>query len=49
MIPYDHTKADEFQMISGSKIRQMLRNGEDAPEGFMDETAWNVLKTYYTK
>ena len=41
-------KAD-FDFISGSKMRQMARDGETPPPGFMSPAGWEVLKAYYNK
>jgi 3'-phosphoadenosine 5'-phosphosulfate synthase len=47
MMPYDYKKADEFLHISGSKMREIAREGGELPEGFMDEKGWQILKKYY--
>ena len=39
--------AADFDMISGSKMRELARNGECPPKGFMDERGWEVLASYY--
>ena len=41
-------KAD-FDFISGSRMRQMARDGETPPPGFMSPAGWEVLKAYYNK
>ena len=41
-------KAD-FEFISGSRMRQMARDGENPPPGFMSPAGWEVLKEYYSK
>lgn len=38
---------DDFDLISGSKMRQMARNGQDPPEAFMNQKAWEVLAEFY--
>lgn len=44
---FDETRADEFEFISGTKMRKLARSGERPPEGFMAPSAWNVLAEYY--
>ena len=39
----------DFDFISGSKMRQMARDGETPPPGFMSPAGWEVLKAYYNK
>lgn len=41
-------KAD-FEFISGSRMREMAKQGEALPEGFMSPKGWEVLCEYYTK
>lgn len=40
---------ENFDFISGSKMRQMARDGETPPPGFMSPAGWEVLKAYYNK
>jgi 3'-phosphoadenosine 5'-phosphosulfate synthase len=37
----------DYNMISGSKMRELARTGESPPVGFMDPKGWEVLATYY--
>lgn len=37
----------DFDFISGTRMRRMAREGENPPDGFMAPTAWAVLKEYY--
>lgn len=37
----------EFEFISGTKMRNMARNEENPPDGFMAPKAWSVLVEYY--
>ena len=37
----------KFELISGSRMRQMARNGEKPPEAFMNPKAWKVLADFY--
>jgi 3'-phosphoadenosine 5'-phosphosulfate synthase len=38
---------DDFDFISGSRMRGMARNNEKLPHGFMSEKGWDVLAEYY--
>jgi len=40
---------EDFEFISGSRMRQMARDGENPPNGFMSPAGWEVLKAYYNK
>ena len=40
---------EEFEFISGSRMRQMARDGETPPPGFMSPAGWEVLKAYYQR
>ena len=42
----DHTK-DDFVLLSGTKVREMLSNNEDLPPEFARKEVANILKTYY--
>jgi 3'-phosphoadenosine 5'-phosphosulfate synthase len=44
---YDPTKHDEYDFISGTRMRKIARSGEQPPDGFMVPAGWNVLATYY--
>lgn len=44
---YDETRANEFEFISGTKMRKLARTGQKPPDGFMAPTAWDVLAEYY--
>lgn len=44
---FDPTRADDFQFISGTKMRGFAKNGDTPPDGFMAPTAWKVLVDYY--
>uniref|UniRef100_H3D716 3'-phosphoadenosine 5'-phosphosulfate synthase 2a n=1 Tax=Tetraodon nigroviridis TaxID=99883 RepID=H3D716_TETNG len=45
---YDPERHSEFEFISGTKMRNMARNDENPPEGFMAPKAWSVLVEYYS-
>jgi len=38
---------DDFDFISGSRMRAMTKNNESLPPGFMSEGGWKVLSDYY--
>ncbi len=42
----DHTK-DDFVLLSGTKVREMLSNGEDLPAEFARKEVADILKSYY--
>lgn len=44
---FDPKRKEDFENISGTKMRGLARNGETPPEGFMAPTAWEVLAGYY--
>lgn len=41
------SNTSDFEHISGSKMRQMARDGINPPEAFMHPKAWRVLADYY--
>ncbi|XP_073698024.1 bifunctional 3'-phosphoadenosine 5'-phosphosulfate synthase 1 [Garra rufa] len=44
---FDPKKHQDYDFISGTRMRRMAREGQNPPEGFMAPKAWNVLKEYY--
>ena len=44
---YDPTKHEEFDFISGTRMRTLARNQMQPPDGFMVPAGWNVLADYY--
>ena len=42
-------KKEDFDLISGSRMREMASKGEPLPEGFMSPKGWEVLCEYYKK
>ena len=44
---FDKDRAQEFDFISGTKMRGFARNGQDPPAGFMAPSAWQVLVKHY--
>uniref|UniRef100_A0A3Q1GCF6 3'-phosphoadenosine 5'-phosphosulfate synthase 2a n=1 Tax=Acanthochromis polyacanthus TaxID=80966 RepID=A0A3Q1GCF6_9TELE len=45
---YSPERQADFEFISGTKMRNMARSGENPPDGFMAPKAWKVLVEYYT-
>jgi 3'-phosphoadenosine 5'-phosphosulfate synthase len=39
--------AKDFEFISGSRMRQMAKDGVNPPSGFMSQKGWEVLAEYY--
>jgi len=44
---FDHTRADDFVKISGSKMRKFAREGVTPPDGYMCPTGWEVVAGFY--
>uniref|UniRef100_A0A8C4EKU9 3'-phosphoadenosine 5'-phosphosulfate synthase 1 n=1 Tax=Dicentrarchus labrax TaxID=13489 RepID=A0A8C4EKU9_DICLA len=44
---YDPKNHQDYDFISGTRMRKMAREGENPPDGFMAPKAWAVLKEYY--
>ena len=44
---YNPEKKEEFDFISGTRMRKLAREGQNPPDGFMSPKAWKVLKDYY--
>ena len=44
---FNSEKKEEFDFISGTKMRAFARNGEQPPDGFMAPTAWKILSEFY--
>eukprot|EP00062_Callorhinchus_milii_P021544 gi/632978420/ref/XP_007905903.1/ PREDICTED: bifunctional 3'-phosphoadenosine 5'-phosphosulfate synthase 1 [Callorhinchus milii] len=44
---YDPEHHENFDFISGTRMRKLAQEGENPPTGFMAETAWAVLIEYY--
>jgi len=38
---------EDFEFISGSRMRQMAKDGENPPSGFMSQKGWEILAAYY--
>ncbi|CAJ0579485.1 unnamed protein product, partial [Mesorhabditis spiculigera] len=46
---FDPKRKDDFEWISGTKMRTLARTGQTPPDGFMAPKAWSVLANYYKK
>ncbi|XP_055373285.1 bifunctional 3'-phosphoadenosine 5'-phosphosulfate synthase [Condylostylus longicornis] len=44
---FDPTRKQDFEFISGTKMRTIARNGGNPPDGFMEPKAWQILSKYY--
>ena len=44
---FDPKQADSFEFISGTKMRRLAREGQQPPQGFMVDKAWDILAGYY--
>lgn len=44
---FDPERADDFDFISGTRMRQLAREGRTPPDGFMAPKAWQVLADFY--
>jgi len=47
-LPHSYSLSHEdFEFISGTRMRKLAREGQNPPEGFMAPKAWTVLTEYY--
>ena len=44
---FDPKRKEDFDFISGTRMRTLARAGQLPPDGFMAPAAWNVLAEYY--
>ena len=44
---FDPEHKEDFDFISGTRMRGLARNGEEPPEGFMAPKAWTILAEFY--
>ncbi|XP_025418007.1 bifunctional 3'-phosphoadenosine 5'-phosphosulfate synthase [Sipha flava] len=44
---YDSSRHNDFNFISGTKMRGLAKDGVEPPAGFMAPSAWEVLANYY--
>jgi len=46
---FDPSRKDDFDFISGTKMRGLAKSGQTPPKGFMSPSAWGVLAEHYAK
>ncbi|XP_017786463.1 PREDICTED: bifunctional 3'-phosphoadenosine 5'-phosphosulfate synthase 1-like [Nicrophorus vespilloides] len=44
---FDPSRKEDFDFISGTRMRGLARSGENPPHGFMSPKAWKILSSYY--
>lgn len=44
---FDPSRKEDFDFISGTRMRGLAREGKLPPDGFMAPSAWGVLASYY--
>jgi ATP sulfurylase len=44
---FEPKRREDFDFISGTRMRKLAREGETPPQGFMAPAAWQVLADYY--
>ncbi|KAF9810838.1 hypothetical protein SFRURICE_015260, partial [Spodoptera frugiperda] len=44
---FDPTRKEDFDFISGTRMRGLAKTGKEPPKGFMAPAAWKVLSEYY--
>ncbi|KAK3598352.1 hypothetical protein CHS0354_003373 [Potamilus streckersoni] len=44
---YNPEKKEEYDFISGTRMRKLAREGQTPPDGFMSPKAWKILVEYY--
>lgn len=44
---FDPERREDFDFISGTRMRALAREGKAPPDGFMAPTAWKVLEDFY--
>ena len=49
MMFFDEKNKNDFEFISGTKMRSIARSDGELPNGFMAESAWKVLVEFYKK
>ncbi|GMR48263.1 hypothetical protein PMAYCL1PPCAC_18458, partial [Pristionchus mayeri] len=47
MSMFDGTRKEDFEFISGTKMRGLARDGLTPPDGFMAPKAWEILAAHY--
>ncbi|XP_068986488.1 bifunctional 3'-phosphoadenosine 5'-phosphosulfate synthase 2-like isoform X2 [Bombus flavifrons] len=46
---FEPERSQDFVFISGTKMRNLAKSGENPPEGFMAPKAWQIVSDYYQK
>jgi len=46
---FEPERKNDFDFISGTRMRALAKEGEEPPPGFMAPKAWKVLAEYYQK
>ncbi|CAO1395007.1 unnamed protein product [Diamesa hyperborea] len=44
---FEPKRKEDFEFISGTKMRTLARTGQLPPDGFMEPKAWAILANYY--
>ena len=44
---FDPEKKEDFEFISGTKMRGLARSGQNPPDGFMAPKAWDIMVQFY--
>ncbi|CAK9810766.1 Bifunctional 3'-phosphoadenosine 5'-phosphosulfate synthase [Anthophora quadrimaculata] len=44
---FEKERSEDFDFISGTKMRNLAKSGEKPPEGFMTPKAWQIVADYY--
>ncbi|XP_046431941.1 bifunctional 3'-phosphoadenosine 5'-phosphosulfate synthase isoform X2 [Neodiprion fabricii] len=44
---FDPARKQDFDFISGTRMRGLAKSGENPPDGFMAPSAWKILADYY--
>ena len=44
---FDPERKEDFDFISGTRMRDLAKKGEQPPEGFMVPAAWEILAKFY--
>jgi 3'-phosphoadenosine 5'-phosphosulfate synthase len=44
---FNPNEKENFENISGTALRNLAKEGNQPPDGFMDQKGWEVLSIYY--
>ena len=44
---FDPKRRDDFEFISGTRMRDLAKSGKMPPDGFMAAGAWKILANHY--